>query len=728
MYFFVFLVIFYSKFNMLSKLLVRYNNFDNEYEHEFRIYDEQYIKNLVKHPLIKLKEFNIEHIKIYKSVIDIDNITYRSIKSLNNISSEYFQKKIKIATIDKYCEINENLLKSSECQINKLITKDLSIRKTIPLKYVLSLECAMEKHNMKVDNEYIRCRLTYSVNELPYDIDVNLRYYPETKLDTKLFNFSKEDVLKFKNIPNYKLCLDVEFEKHNDIGLTESYQKLKCFIANYDYIKEEYILKHSCIDLYSLPQVKTINHNDISSKNCKNYVYSKKMDGKRCIIIIDDDKIWLWTVKYGLIFYQIITQKYKLTILDCEQCDLYYIFDIYMFNGKDVTKEIYSKRLKYSQQLNLSKLKSVSVERFNNWSEIMNLSEKNIEGCDGIVVHSNTNLENTEMYKFKPLLLNTIDFKYVYKNGIYYLYLLINNHCLKHFSKSIDTIKFDDNQSLILFNTPYNISYTYIPSANIGNKLNNMIVETQYNIENNTWKPLKIRSDKIKPNNYFIGLNNVSIMLCPYKNYNIQNIINDEKIRTYIYDYLLNKINKYIQNPLIILDYMSNGKDIEDFYYLNCKKLYGIVDNNTDLINYNNEIVHLINNKPKPRILPDVKNKIFEPIYSKLIVYESKDKTINEMINLNTFVLKEINLIVLNQLNGHSISLEDPFIKSVIKLSNDDVKILYVYIGDSFNDEVYNKYSNYIIQIIDLSSINELNCNKLYNNKQIIGVLFDKYI
>ena len=136
MYFFVFLVIFYSKFNMLSKLLVRYNNFDNEYEHEFRIYDEQYIKNLVKHPLIKLKEFNIEHIKNYKSVIDIDNITYRSIKSLNNISSEYFQKKIKIATIDKSCEINENLLKSSECQINKLITKDLSIRKTIPLKYV----------------------------------------------------------------------------------------------------------------------------------------------------------------------------------------------------------------------------------------------------------------------------------------------------------------------------------------------------------------------------------------------------------------------------------------------------------------------------------------------------------------------------------------------------------------------------------------------------------------
>ena len=217
-------------------------------------------------------------------------------------------------------------------------------------------------------------------------------------------------------------------------------------------------------------------------------------------------------------------------------------------------------------------------------------------------------------------------------------------------------------------------------------------------------------------------------MLCPYKDYNIQNIINDEKIRTYIYDYLLNKINKYIQNPLIVLDYMSNGKDIEDFYYLNCKKLYGIVDNNTDLINYNNEIVHLINNRPKPRILPDVKNKIFEPIYSKLIVYESKDKTINEMINLNTFILKEINLIVLNQLNGHSISLEDPFIKSVIKLSNDDVKILYVYIGDSFNDEVYNKYSNYIIQIIDLSSINELNCNKIYNNKQVIGVLFDKYI
>ena len=93
-----------------------------------------------------------------------------------------------------------------------------------------------------------------------------------------------------------------------------------------------------------------------------------------------------------------------------------------------------------------------------------------------------------------------------------------------------------------------------------------------------------------------------------------------------------------------------------------------------------------------------------------------------------SFILKEINLIVLNQLNGHSISLEDPFIKSVIKLSNDDVKILYVYIGDSFNDEVYNKYSNYIIQIIDLSSINELNCNKIYNNKQVIGVLFDKYI
>ena len=80
-------------------------------------------------------------------------------------------------------------------------------------------------------------------------------------------------------------------------------------------------------------------------------MYSKKMDGKRCIIIIDDDKIWLWTVKYGLIFYQTITQKYKLTILDCEQCDLYYIFDIYMFNGKDVTKEISESIRGYSHSL-----------------------------------------------------------------------------------------------------------------------------------------------------------------------------------------------------------------------------------------------------------------------------------------------------------------------------------------------------------------------------------------
>ena len=714
---------------MLSKLLEKYNNFDNEFEHEFRIYDEEYIKKLVKHPLIKLKEFNIEHVKIYKSIIDIDNVTYRSIKCLNKIVSEYFQKKIKIATINKSCEINSNLLKSSECLINKLITKDLSNRKTIPFKYTLSLECAMEKHNMKIDNEYIRCRLTYSVNELPYDIDVNLRYYPEGKLDTSLFNFSKEQVLEFIDIPNYKLCLDVEFEKHNDIELVESYQKLKCFIANYDYIKEEDIFKRSCINLNSLPQVKTINHNSINTKKCKNYVYSKKMDGKRCIIIIDNNQIWIWTVKYGLIFYQTIKQCYKLTILDCEQCDIYYIFDIYMFDGKDITEEIYINRLKYSEQLKLSKLKAVTINRFNRWSEIMNLSEKNVKGCDGIVVHSNTNIKNTEMYKFKPLLLNTIDFKYIYKNGIYYLYLLINNCCLKHFSKNINIIKFDDKQSLILFNTPYNISYIYTPSANIGDKLNNMIVETQYDINNNTWKPLKIRSDKIKPNNYFIGLNNISIMLCPYKNYKTQKIINDEKIRTYLYDYLLTKINKYIQIPLVILDYMSNGKDIQDFYYLNCKKLYGIVNNDTDLINYNNEIINLINNKSKPRILPDVKNKIFEPIYSKLMIYQTKEKTINEIINLNNFMLKEINLIVLNQLNGHSISLEDPFIKSIIKLSNDDVKILYVYIGDSFNNDFYNKYSNYVIQIIDLSSINELNCKKIFtNNQQVIGVLMDKYI
>lgn len=712
---------------MIGKLLEKYDNFGNEYEHEFRIYDEQYIKNLINHPLIKLKDFNIDHIKIYTSNININNVTYRSTKSLNKITSEYYEKKIKIETVIKSCEINSNLLKSQICPVNELLTKDLSNRKTIPLKYVLSLEQSMDKHAMKIDYEYIRCRLTYNISGLPYNIDINLRYYPEVRLNTSLFKLNISDVLNFIVIPNYKLCLDVEFEKYNNIKLSESFQKLKCFLANYDYSKENEIFERSCVNLNSLPQVKTINHNDIYNKKCKSYVYSKKMDGTRCIIIIDDNQIWIWTVKYGLVFYQLIKQNYKLTILDCERCDVYYIFDIYMFNGKDITEEIYSKRLKYSQQLKLSKLKVVTANHFNDWNEILNLSEKNVTGCDGVVVHSNTNLKDTEMYKFKPLPLNTIDFKYIYKNGIYYLYLLINNCLLKYFPKYIDTLKFDDKQSLILFDNFYNVSCIYVPLESIGNKLDGMIIETQYHIENNIWKPIRIRSDKIKPNNYFIGLNNLSIMLCPYKNYLPQKIIKDDKIRTYVYDYLL--VNKYIQSPLIILDYMSNGKDIQDFYYLNCKKLYGIVNNNSDLINYNNEIVNLINNKTKPRILPDVKNKSFEPIYSKLMIYQSKNKTLNELINLKEFVLKEINFIVLNQLNGYIMSLEDPFIQSIIKISNNDVKILYIYIGNSFNNDIYYKYSNYIIKIIDLSSIKTLNCNKIYtNNEQIIGVLMNKFI
>lgn len=214
------------------------------------------------------------------------------------------------------------------------------------------------------------------------------------------------------------------------------------------------------------------------------YVVCEKTDGTRYMMICfvhEGKKIALF-VNRNMDMYQVSLCVPRNTILDGELVhtrggELYYmVFDGNMVNGVDIQQLNYIERLKRTEEATKGPSMGIKIKNKTVWplSALTHLETVHFPyETDGYVftpVNEPVRMETHEtMFKWKPLNRITVDFKVMYKNGSYGLYVWDRGN------------------------------YVYESGIQNGENYNDKIVECAY--DGNSWIPIKIRADKPRPNN-----------------------------------------------------------------------------------------------------------------------------------------------------------------------------------------------------------------------------------
>ena len=311
--------------NKLFKL-----NISADYELEFRIKDLEFINSILKKPTIKPVSFEDAIVLTYIPTINFKKYKYRSTHILNSISSDKYERKELIYRDESKLNlpiINEYLFDNSISNLpNPLVypAKQIEKMKNIDVFVKYSRETSLANinsnfNNLKIDNIYRKLRITYNVPTLNFKIDLTCRYYPillgqthssesinsdskytkkhlELNIDEKqkiikelmeemqYIKFKPEQVLKFENIDGYNLEIDMEFEYlHNSLisdlsnsnsqnisTLLNEYNKLICFLSNYDHITFSILKRSIPFDFTKSPQVNILTNQIINTPNSQN--------------------------------------------------------------------------------------------------------------------------------------------------------------------------------------------------------------------------------------------------------------------------------------------------------------------------------------------------------------------------------------------------------------------------------------------------------------------------
>lgn len=726
-----------------------YLKYQDSYELEYKITDIIVIESLLNRLDLEFIEFVEDEVTLYKSIINTTNVIYRSVKPLvtllNTTQIRYEKKELLYKTVndvDVFC--SDNSLKS------------------VQLSLKLSKETQTDTINNPIELVYKRVRLSYYIKNSNIRFDITYRYYPVNN-DKKLYQtkqLKKNDIiieqdnqqtkyrLYFPNYYNCKLVVDGEFEiisnKHNqsstinptliqpaNVDLSVEHMRLMCLLSNHDYFIENKILRHSPFDYTRTPQVNVFTTLDIQSFNYNDFVWSEKIDGVRTLIIIFDNKLLSYRTKSGINFISSIElNNTGITIIDSEYTEFnntYYIFDVYVYDGVDVRNKRYGQRImslkdimSKLQCLNSIKFKILKLNQIQSYHELVNHIITQNSSADGIVLHHKDEIltkwkDSTISYKVKTKSMSTIDFlfKYVSELDCYYLYLsgnhLILDSVVKYNSKFNSFIL--DKKCMILFDSPYfKDSFKYQFNSNDVTKLfnkpisdkkclHNLVIECKYE---NRWVPIRIREDKVYPNGYTVGLTNSINIFYPLEEYVETDKVELDIDNSNMLMMLVQKYKEYFninqgqtnsRAKLNVIDYdgtISTNKNILD---CDVNSLFVINSNKLELIHYTQETFNYNlerNTSNQYKITNEVSTV-------NLNVFEKTDDLVSKLLSCNDFIINTVNIILVNDLD----SINTPMFKTIKSYCNIDVKILYVYRGFNFKEDVFDKYKHDILTTIE---------------------------
>jgi hypothetical protein len=324
-----------------------------------------------------------------------------------------------------------------------------------------------------------------------------------------------------------------------------TYQELIYKIAKYikpyqqERFKHEYGIKQLSNQVIELNKIMYLNdvHNNIT-----NYYITDKVDGKRTILYIDRE-----SYAVSDILEKIDIESKELYIVDTEKYENnYYIFDVMVFKGKNISDKPFNIRLDYIEKVvELSSLlKSKPFIKLDDYRKQISdfKKEKKPYEIDGIILTPYDGLySNMRVYKYKPIEKLTVDFlikkcpdkmigikPYILEGKTLYLlfcgiskdvYLKLNMKLLDDYNEIFLGIdKFNLPPYFPIQFMPSSKTYAYLYWSD-DEKLDGEVGEFSY--KNNAWIMHKIRDDRrleVKRGNYF-G-NNYKVAELTWMSYN----------------------------------------------------------------------------------------------------------------------------------------------------------------------------------------------------------------
>ena len=475
------------------------NNNNIELEITYHILKSQ---NIYKEIFDKLKEFSksidiIENIDIYyndnvrvtktfKNGVNTNNdiITkktsllkpFRFSSNINNITNYKLklnnEEQLKSASLGSIKFIRIKLRLSFIFQNNDKFKVDFDLIKNID---------ANEKHIKEIKNMLFK---GYSIDNITENINYSL--FDEIVLETEFMNNKKDPITKDD------IDTSIDFIKSlfsSNIGEYQKYiYKIAQKIINNSVYRENFKEKFGLKKLLNnVLEVNSESYYKNIIPNIENYYVTDKIDGQRCICVIEEydtlvniklmtNKLYQikeYSDKIVIIKDASNTTRKKTTILDCEiifnnakakeldeisDSDIFlYIFDILSLENDKIAFESFENRIKELENgfNKVKMLKNVNVKEYKKLtseykSELKDFYEKKSLNktyeIDGLIFIPNSNVQNKDTkfkmntnysnmvgYKWKPIEHMTIDFfvcklpKNMYTNIPYNNYKLKSN-------------------------------------------------------------------------------------------------------------------------------------------------------------------------------------------------------------------------------------------------------------------------------------------------------------
>ena len=428
---------------------------------------------------------NVLFYSIFKYV-EKDNVTYKRSVSCkdNNIRIEYFldpsNKLLNIETVkkDKIQQINDYNLNIR-----------YSLAKEIPITYNKKGKCFRYKERRSV-----------RYKDWSFDFTRIYDIHPKNAM-----NFN--EFLKMKKSPHRN---ELELEYKGDYSKLN--QKVKNILDELKpFMNLKYtILKHIQSKLDN-PEYKRIKHLEPRLWNSKqlmtqvqglsfesfedikkDYSVTEKADGERFFLYVDKEH-YLIDRSLNLELVKKPFSNEGFYLLDVEKINnLILIFDVIIFNNKDVSTLSFDERYKLLHKLKLNN--DFKIKHFYFKGNIFENCKKVLETkfpyhIDGLIFTPISQQYRTDVYKWKPLDEQTIDFLIILKSKDNAdLYVSARKDIVKHYNKSIFKNLEHSKFLPFLFIKDNKISYKNFES--------NQIVEMKF--KNGIWIPYRIRTDKTK--------------------------------------------------------------------------------------------------------------------------------------------------------------------------------------------------------------------------------------
>lgn len=216
------------------------------------------------------------------------------------------------------------------------------------------------------------------------------------------------------------------------------------------------------------------------------YNYFLKYDGERFLIMVHDNN--LYTVSETSVFKIGTTNLANNTILDAEymkEQSVYVVFDILVYNTKDVRVLTFTERRKILESLKLSNILKLCQLHFS-FHDLWEIISQPTQNIDGIIfVPKYESYKNSCTFKYKPSHLLTIDFAIENGNQLF----IDSPDGFVLFKGDID-MPYDSTK-------PFKCDFEYQPFD---------IIEFQFDTVNQQFVALRKRVDKVKPNYITVAL------------------------------------------------------------------------------------------------------------------------------------------------------------------------------------------------------------------------------